>query len=177
MGNGRIDMNLREKEKSGWDLLALKLFHLMVLRGIDGRKEGAQKSIKSEKGEIKSSPSHHLLKWSTLFFCHHCVFPPTVRTQTTLCDLFSSSYSFPHLPYFFLAYFPSLLSLLWCASINYLDPFYLPSSVSLSDPTTDPPQHQINGFIDIGEYHKATINGVAELEEPAVRGGEKVAEL
>lgn len=63
----------REKEKSAWDLLALKLFHLMVLRGIDGRREGAQKSIKSEKGEIKSSPSPHLLKWvHSLFLSPLC---------------------------------------------------------------------------------------------------------
>lgn len=41
----------------GWrmerDLLALKLFYLMALTGIDGRRGGAQKSIKTEKGRDK----------------------------------------------------------------------------------------------------------------------------
>ena len=67
----RMEGKVRETTP-GWrmerDFLALKLFHLMVLRGIDGRKEGTQKSIKTEKGEIKSSPSHHLLKWLYSFF-------------------------------------------------------------------------------------------------------------
>lgn len=62
--------------------MALKLFHLMVLRGIDSGREGTQKSIKSEKGEIKSSPSHHLLKWVyslfsvTNVFSHHSLDKP-----------------------------------------------------------------------------------------------------
>jgi len=33
--------------------------------------------------------------------------------------------------------------------------------------TKGPPWYQINGFIDIGEYHKATVNGLTELEGPA----------
>lgn len=110
--------------------MALKLFHLMVLRGIDGRREGAQKSIKSEKGEIKSSPSHHLLKWvyslflSPLCFLSLCwnidnpvqsfIFPSLFPTFTFISSLL------------ILATLYAFLSLVLYPSRDSLYPFFLP---------------------------------------------------
>lgn len=95
--------------------MALKLFHLMALRGIDGRREGAQKSIKNEKGEIKSSPSHHLLKWvySLLLLEHRqpCLISPHPIPAFT----FISSLLIPA-PFVFLSFLLYLL-------IDSLDPF------------------------------------------------------
>lgn len=115
----RWEFEREKEEKSAWDLLALKLFHLMALRGIDGGREGAQRSIKSEKGEIKSSPSHHLLKWLYSFFCHHCIFSRYARTWATKCNLSSSYQYFPHLPVilFFLFHHLICVSVWICARI------------------------------------------------------------
>lgn len=126
----------------------------MALRGIDGRREGVQKSIKNEKGEIKSSPSHHLLKW-----VYSLPVSALLEQPCSVCD-HSHVYCFRTHPSSFVFLFPSPVLLIdACPQVSL--PFQ-PKGLS---------HHQMNGFIDISEYHKVAINGVTELKEFPGGGG------
>lgn len=66
---GKRWMRFREEnvKKKHLRSLALKLFHLMVLKGIDGQKEEAQKGIKEKK--ILNNHHHIIYFYPFSVFC------------------------------------------------------------------------------------------------------------